>query len=336
MSSTARTPVSTGLPIPPSQPGRRLRPFLLACCLGAGVLAQTPTVTCSVPTAGSLVAQFGASQQSTTLPAGPAAALGSLSAGTPTFPGHAVTAVTWNIAAGSGSFDFFLTTTAEVVGGSGLADSGAVSFLVSVAFPTPTSVSLSLDHGIQGDPGNPLATGRIDVDDDGTLEVSEISPPGPSFVQRMVGPTGLLIRCTVRSTVTIGGGMVSFLHLHGTPGATSIQPLLYGCTGIALNVMTRFDGNLDFAISLPAAPPSVAVFGLATQPLFLGTEQQPFGALLPCVLMPRPDLVVFLPTAAVQTLPIPAVARPLVLYAQGVVIGPSSFTTTQATTVFAY
>lgn len=336
MSPTLRTAVGTGLPIPPSQPGRRLRPFLLACCLGSAVVAQTPSVTCSVPTAGSLVAQFGASQQSTTLPAGPTAAVGSLNAATPTSPGYAVTAVTWNIAAGSGSFDFFLTTTAEVVGGSGLADSGTLSFLVTVAFPTPTPVSLSLDHAIQGDPGNPLATGRIDIDDDGTLEVSEISPPGPSYSLRMVGPSGLLIRFTSRATVTVGGGMVSSLHLRGTPGATSIQPLLDGCTGIGLNVMPRFDGNLDFAISLPAAPPSVAVFGLATQPLFLGTAQQPLGPLLPCVLMPRPDLVVFLPTAALQTLPIPAAARPLVLYAQGVVIGPSSFTTTQATTVFAY
>ena len=126
-------------------------------------------------------------------------------------------------------------------------------------------------------------------------------------------------------------------RLTGTPGNATAFPMLSGCIEAGYVVSPRFDGNLDFWVNSQHPGIAVAVFGLATQPLYLGSQAPgPFSPVLPCVLIPRPDLIVLLPSLAAETLVVPPVARPLMLYSQSVRLDSGVLATSRAFQIYEY
>ncbi|HEX5051625.1 MAG TPA: hypothetical protein VFZ65_07640 [Planctomycetota bacterium] len=306
--------------------------------LGAPALVCAQSMTISAASSATLSASLGGGQQNVSVPMGPLPAQGSSAASTGNAAGDvAVAEVHWSALAGPYSLEIFLTGEAYVSGATpGQASGGPHDFLITVSSPTPTVISFELTRAIAGTPGNAIPVTRVDVRDDGVFELDETTPSVIS-VTEIVGPTPLLIRCAIGASVTGIGTVVSSLHLIGTPAQTPSVGLLPGCNGGGYSVAARFDGNLDYWVSVMHPGVAVAVFGLVSQPLYLGSQSPgPFSPVLPCVLLPRPDFVAVLPTLAPQTLVIPPAARPIEFYSQSVQIDAAGLSTSTAYLTYAY
>jgi hypothetical protein len=314
---------------------RRLSAVL--CALGAQAFASAqnqPTITIAAAAAAPLSATLGSVQQTATLATGPLAVPGGVQA----IAGNAandiaLAAVRWNTTGAA----VFLDAEAFVTGLTpGQASGGPYVFLVSISAPSPTPIAFQLTRHVAGTPGNAIPRTRVDVRDDGTFELDETTPAQVQ-ANAIVGPTPLPIRCVLDAAVVGIGGVVASLQILATPGNAEIYPLLQGCYGGGYVVVPRFDGNLDYWVNTMHSGIAVAVFGLDTQPLFLGAQSPgPFSPLLPCVLLPRPDFVAVLPSLAPQTLVIPPAARPVALYSQAVLIDSSGLWTSLAHRIYAY
>jgi hypothetical protein len=177
---------------------------------------------------------------------------------------------------------------------------------------------------------------RIDVEDDGSPEVAEWLPETSVETFATVGPNPLVIRLSLGASVTGAGQIASSLHVNARRGDTPVNVLQSGC-GLQYAVVPRFDGNLGVFVPNSIAGSSVAVFGLTTAPLLLGIlSGGPSSPSLPCLLLPRPDLVLFLPTTAATVLVVPPAARPISLYSQLVRFGGPVLTTSDAFQIIAF
>ena len=314
-----------------------LRPSLVAAIAAA---ASAQSISVSAPTTATMTASYGANNsQTTTLPAGPLASFGTAIAVAGNATGSTASAdVLWSTFTGPGLVEVFVTASANVTApGPGLAESGPTELLFSVSYPSVVAASLELSRSVSGTAGTTFPITRIDVFDDGFVELNETFPNEPVTLSAPLGPGGLVIRCTVDARTAIVGGVVAGLHIRIVPGSTAVSVTSSGCGAPAYFVGTRFDGDLYYAVSNVYAGSTVAVFGLATQPLFLGAAPAfPSGPLLPCVLLPTPDLLVFLPTAQAQTLVIPPAARPIAFHSQGVLFGGPVLQTSSAYAIQAF
>lgn len=273
------------------------------------------------------------------LPAGPLPSQGGIWANAAGASGSCSAELTWS-ASQPGTLQLFLTASANVASSPGQAAVAPVDILVDVTSPYSASVTFELTRSVVGSPGTAVPFGRVDIGDDGTFELDETSP-SPVEVVTTVGPTPLIIRCRISADAAVPGVIVSSLQIAGRPGNTLVSPMLLGCSS-TYSVVPRFDGNLEFWANATTAAFSVAVFGLATQPLLLGSLPQfPGGPLMPCILMPRPDFFVLLPNLAPQLLVVPAAARPITLYSQLVDVQPllyptAAFATSTTFQILAY
>ncbi len=302
--------------------------FLLTCTLSPVAVGQT--VDLASLTAGSMVAVCNGGQQTTTLPAGPMAAQGYQLAVAGTGSLAAVADLTWTAAASPYAVDVYLTASVQVPALPGVAASGPFEVLITVAFPTLISTTIELSNVTAASAGTVSPIARVDVFDDGAYDLDEATA-GPVTLQWIpVGPTGLEISCLLDAASAVEGTVVAGLHVRVLPGATESTLLFPGC-GLDYVVTPRLDGNVDFAVGNVQAGINLAVFGLSTQPLLLGSQVlNPGGPAMPCVLLPQPDLIVFLPSPTAETLVIPPAARPFGLFSQGVRIDSSGFTTSPA------
>lgn len=302
--------------------------LLLACTLSPAVVAQT--VDLAALTAGSMVAVCNGGQQTTTLPAGPMAAQGYQLAVAGAGSLVAVADLTWTAAASPYAIDVYLTASVQVPALPGVATSGPFEVMITVAFPTQISTTIELSNVTVATPGTVSPTARADVFDDGTYELDETTAGTATLPWIPIGPTGLVISCLLDAASAVEGSVVAGLHVRILPGETESTLLFPGC-GLDYVVSPRLDGNVDFAVGNVQAGINLAVFGLSTQPLLLGSQVlTPGGPAMPCVLLPQPDLIVFLPAPTAETLVIPPAARPFVLFSQGVRIDGSGFTTSPA------
>jgi hypothetical protein len=186
------------------------------------------------------------------------------------------------------------------------------------------AVTLTLSRFVLGTAGGVLPMARLDVDNDNAFELTESMTSGTVEVTVAIGPLPTLIRCFVSASATGAALTLANVGITMRPATTLAGPLAPGCSTAGYYVRPRFDGDLEFGIDNVHAGSAVAVFGLATQPLFLGSLAAAPGApLLPCVVLPRPDLLVFLPTVQPIVLAIPPAARPLSLYSQAVHLTPT-------------
>jgi len=75
--------------------------------------------------------------------------------------------------------------------------------------------------------------------------------------------------------------------------------------------------------------PSVMVLGLNAQPALIA-----MNGILPCIVLPSPDAVLFIPSGE-YNLPLPASVRPATFYAQGVSLTPQGLRVTDGYAVTA-
>lgn len=188
-----------------------------------------------------------------------------------------------------------------------------IEFLLQVDTPSG-DLRLELSSFLGGVVSANVPLLRIDVDDDGSVELAETMPVGFVQANRTVGAAPLAIRCTLGGQLTGPGTLDARLRLRILPGSTSAGIAVNGCMP-GYDVAPRFDGGIDCTFQPPGLEVGVAVFGLSPAPMLLGSV-----GILPCLLWPSVDLFVVAPAWQTLTLPIPASARPLGIYTQAVYV----------------
>lgn len=205
-------------------------------------------------------------------------------------------------------------------------------FVLQISNPTPVAARLDVSRSLVGLSG--AASLLVDVGNDGTVELTESSPSPTVGLTVMLGPTPLSVRLQSQLTLNGAGAVDCRLQLLVTPTAgIAVSLVALGCHPFQQQQLApTFAGNLRIRTLdlLPWPAPQVVVFGLGLQPILL-----PSSTLLPCLLLPSPDLVLFLPPAQALDLPIPAAVRPVLLWTQGVVLDPTGLQTTNGSYVTA-
>lgn len=261
-----------------------------------------------------LSASYAGSVQSTPLVAGALADLGGASAAAATLGAAGEVELAWIATEQSVGMTVDLSLQFQSTGVLvGQATAQPIEFLVRVNVP-PGQVRFELSRSLAGDIWAAIPPMRIDLDDDGSLEIVETNPDW--FVQhtRVAGAGPLVIRCTLGGQLTGPGSLDVGLHLRILPGDTIAVPMVSGCMP-SYTVRPRFDGGIVCHYEPSLQELGVAVFGLSPAPVLLGT-----AGFMPCLLWPSADLLVLVPAGQPLVLPIPAAARPLNLYTQVVLV----------------
>lgn len=281
-----------------------------------------------------VVAIAGTNVQVVPIPATPLAANGAHYTSASGPAQTAYSSFNWTQAASTSSAEIILTAQSSVQGNAS-ATAGPVDVVVLLSYPTPTTVRLYASATRETVPGSPMPTARMDIHDDGVFEM--IGAPSNVFYPIVLGPVPTPVRCQLATDLSTDGNATAEVHLQLVTGETAISPLASGCQTGFYWLQPRFDGGLDFG-TVPGAAGSVfSVFGLATQPLYLGNYASPGSpVVLPCSLLPTPDLVTFLPTSATQVLVVPPAARPITMFSQAVRIVAGGLVTSDATYIQAY
>lgn len=307
-------------------------PSVLAAlaCLPSLVMAQSLTLQAvqAVP----LTAQIGASSQSSTVPAGPLAAVGQVAANAATFGGATSVELAWQSYAASSALYVELTARCDAVGFVvGQSTAPTSDFLVSLAAPFAAAAQVVLEKEAAGVSWAQVPVTRIDVGNDGSEELTEQLVGNPPPVSITLGPVPVLVRCTLGAQLNGPGAVLGRVRLRIVPRDTLVAPWGNGCGGIGLALAPRFDGGLESVYQPTLLELGVRVYGLAAQPLPLGAIQG-----FPCLLLPRPDLVVLAAPWSQEVLPIPAAARPLTLFVQAVALAPEGLAVSPSSLVFAW
>lgn len=291
-------------------------------------LAQAPSLGVSVASPIALTAQAGTVVGLTPVPVGPLASFGGQLAQAVAGNDQASAALSWISVADASSAAVSIDAVASVVGNAG-ASTGDMQILVTLTSPTPLSLELQLSRSLTAVAGATVPPLRIDVGANGSLEMSESDIATEKVVFVVLGPAPVPVLFTLGASAQQGDVMHATLSLFVRPASTRVQQLSGGCTDAQFQVTPRFDGDLGFANLSAHLGPTVAVFGLGQQPVYFG-NQVTGGVSLPCLLLPTPDLLVFLPPTAIQVLALPPAVRPVLFRAQSVQLLPTGFGTSTA------
>ena len=189
-----------------------------------------------------------------------------------------------------------------------------VEFRIEYTAPTATPVRFEIDYVDIVPAGAPQPRADIDVFDDGSFDyVNGVSVgPIPSYV---VGPQPLVVRVVMEAEMAQVGDLFHDLYIRLLPDhPTQIVPMAAGCTPFAPLVEPSFvDTGLQLRNQWPTGTLGVFVFGLGLQPQTLGSLPT-----MPCLLLPQPDVALFVPQFASVHVPLPAAVRPVTLWVQGV------------------
>jgi len=188
----------------------------------------------------------------------------------------------------------------------------------SAAVPTPIRFLVQLDSVLPA--GATVPSVEVDVDNDGTIDYANglwLNFFGP----RTIGPAGIQFRVIMQGDLQQQGELFEDLSLQVKPdNRIYIYPGGVGCIGTGPGVYESFlDTGISIRNDISSSYPRVFVFGLAAQPQILPTVSA-----WPCIVMPRPDLVMTIPTFSGVELPIPAAVRPVTIWIQNVELHGSS------------
>ncbi|HEX5051320.1 MAG TPA: hypothetical protein VFZ65_06080 [Planctomycetota bacterium] len=213
---------------------------------------------------------------------------------------------------------------------SAISDTGDLRLEFAAAGATPAQFSCQIT--VLADAGNPTPLVEVDVGADGVIDFTQNTFPG-GIVPAAFGvtPTPVIVR--VRSSLTTPGLTRVYVTLDAVPSNNLvIDQVIGGCATRNLLVEPTFTGQ-GVAIFAGGVPfhPTVIVLGLNTSLL-----QLPAIGGLPCLLLPSPDLLVARLTYEPYELPIPAAARPISFWAQGVAVQPNALVTTPGYRVQAF
>ncbi|MCK5943407.1 MAG: hypothetical protein KAI24_15605 [Planctomycetes bacterium] len=203
--------------------------------------------------------------------------------------------------------------------------------LLSLQAPVATPVSIELSRGLvqlfpTQVPPSFTQDYSIDVGDDGIVELSN-QTASPVVLPAVVGPTPTMVRLVAEIDLAAVGDLELELLVDVLPANDlSIHAITPPCAGDQIVVGPTFlDRGIDVITLSPR--PLVAVFGTTFQPLNL-----PFGS-GSCVLLPSPDVIVFVPLGAPVQVALPPAVRPFALWVQGVALHPGGLATSNGTLV---
>ena len=300
---------------------------LAALLPGLPLLGQSVAVTAATPI--TAFTQIGGTLSTNTQPAGP-------------LPASGQTSISWLPLAAAGlshaadfsatRFSFDAQAFCSVGSGAGLAAGlqAPVELLLSLTSPTPVQMRLDFVQRLFGPAGMPMPLLEVDVGDDGSIEFSAASSSPPSLQLITVSAVPVPIRVRLGLQLAFAGDGEVSVAIVGRPANTDVLPVFPGCSSEVVVYEPRFDGGLDYAIVTQSFGPAVMVFGLAPQPLLLGSQFS-----LPCLLLPSPDAVLLLPPQSTQTLVIPPSVRPLQFWGQLVEVSPIGLRTNDAVRITA-
>lgn len=201
---------------------------------------------------------------------------------------------------------------------------------MTLSAPFVAAAQIEITNEISGPSWALIPVTRVDVGNDGSEEFSEQLVGGGTAIPVTFGPVPLVVRCTLGAQLSGSGNLLGTLRLRIVPRDTFVAQWVSGCGGIDLQTAPRFDGGLESVYVPSLVEPGVLVFGLASQPLSLGS----IGG-FPCFLLPRPDVVVLAAPFTSQVLPIPAAVRPLNVFVQAVAFSYGSLAVSPGKVVFA-
>jgi hypothetical protein len=306
--------------------------FLSVLAFVSVASAQNASFSLLVPQTAQI--NVGSQLQTTTLPSGPLANAGTLEAVVATATDIARVSVDWGIQSWSTGMQANFGHSVYAPGPSPASASVTSSdYLLLLSNPTPIDVELRLSRLIAALSGPPLQSLQVDVGNDGSIELSESSNTNTVVMTLVLGPVPTPVR--FRNQVSSTMSLFTQITVDVTPTSRIfIVPAILGCNvGHQQVAFPNFDNGLELRTVGPllASQPTVGILGLGVQPIVLPSAQT-----FPCLLLPTPDLLVFLPVGQAFTLLLPAAVRPITFWTQAVVLDPMGLQTTNGFQVSAY
>lgn len=300
--------------------------------------AQTIVATITAVTPIAVQATVGGvPQQAFQLP-GPLQDSGDVSLGGPIFS-PVLAGVSWNTEVSDSSVEVSLRNSIVVQPPPGVSADASIpphEFLVTfqalgATGAYPAFVRLFRTSGLS--PGQPFPTVSIDVDDNGTIDFPNLQATplvGLILPDLSLGKTLRVIMHTPTATTGFSGTNVS-LFVEPLIDAVWFQTAI-GCAdygGDALFEPVPLIANRGVRLELSTTNPTVFVLGFQQQPLVLPPQNNAF-----CLLMPQPDVVLFVPSGRLD-IPLPPSVRPVTFEAQAVALLPTGLAPTDAWTISA-
>lgn len=281
--------------------------------LAAVLPAQQVHVSASAVAPMVVEASLASSTVNQSQPAGPLPFVGLLQAETAGFASTARANWSFWASTQAATFDLDLQAVATLAPGA-TATSGEHEVLVHFSSSVPLLANLELTATLAATAGNEVPLARVDVFDDGIAELTEASPAGS--VALALGPSPVPVRVRARIEAGPGGVMHAHIRLRLVPdNRLVIGTFVSGCTfESALTATPSFVGTgVDFRVqSSRPQDLHVLALGLAAAPLALPPLEG-----LPCILLPRLDVLIPMPLLAqIEHVSIPPAVHPLLLFAQ--------------------
>jgi hypothetical protein len=307
--------------------------FLLPACLATAFLsAQTVTLSNLAPVTAQVTLN-GVTQVSN-LPAGPLAINGANGVWRSTGPGEYANAMTeWtSVSVMTGVYMTFRERADAQSANPVTASLSAGDTLLQVSNPTPVAANLRLIRSAVQPPGAAIRILQVDIGNDGTIDFSESSPSTTLTMPLTIGPLPLPVRIHNQLFLPGPGSIGLSMQVIVEPTAAIITtPIVAGCDlGHGQALLPTFGGDLRVQTTGPLlySNLSVAVFGFTPQPFLLPTPMP-----TQCLLLPSPDVVLFVPPPQLLIVPLPQAVRPATFWVQAVVLDPLGLTTTTGSRV---
>ncbi|MFT4512836.1 MAG: hypothetical protein ACI89X_001931 [Planctomycetota bacterium] len=197
------------------------------------------------------------------------------------------------------------------------------------------TAKLQLNRSVFVAPGGSWPIVNVDIDNDGVFEITNLSTLTAAPISVTFGPQPLLVRVAIDVTLGAQASVSNYVSVVLLPdnNLTITQPIA-GCSPASPApppfLLPSFD-NTGVQLSGGQDPnqPSLMILSLTAQPALLSMN----GA-APCILLPTPDVVLFVPSGLLN-IPLPASVRPVTFFAQGVTLTPSGLRATDGFAVTA-
>ncbi len=248
------------------------------CCCTPLVAQLQGTVTAVGPLAVAASTASGSNTMST--PAGPLPWSFGLFLAGPSFQEHASYSG-WS-SDGDLLAQLHIAYSARVLAGNGAASSGVNTVRWDLTAPQSTPVSFEIDFRDLTLAGSPQPLVVVDIGDDGVVEFTNGQPAVPGVWT--AGPTPLRVRVTTYAAVNGIGQTLAGLTLRALPAnGITVTQWNGGCGGFLSLNPTFVDKGLTVFSSIG----DLVVLGLDAAPIVFPTING-----LPCILLPRADVIV--------------------------------------------
>lgn len=211
---------------------------------------------------------------------------------------------------------------------------GPHEILIEFSSPIARTAKLQLNRNTSTWPGAPWPTVQVDIDNDGVFEITNLPTWNVQMPTVSFGPQPLQVRVVIEAALgaQIGSGNHVTLSLLPDNDLTISQPII-GCNPVSpprpAFLHPSFDNLGVDLLHGNSTQPEVMVLSLAALPTLLS-----MNGTSPCILLPQPDIVLFVPSGRFN-LPLPASVRPMTFFAQGVTLTPSGLRVTDGYAVTA-